>query len=80
VPTSTLVACITSQMDVEDIEVTDTSAGCGVMYKITVVSEEFEGVSRIQRHKMVHDVLGENMRILHGVTIEASTPSENDDL
>lgn len=47
-------------------------------YSVTVVSGEFAGLSRIQRHKMVYDALGDLLESdIHAVRIKALTQSEH---
>lgn len=46
-------------------------------FSVTVVSEKFEGLARVARHRMVYDALkplfGEG---LHALAIKAKTPTE----
>lgn len=45
--------------------------------RVRVVSPDFAGKSRIQRHRMVNDLLqGEIARGLHAIAIEAKAPGE----
>ena len=46
-------------------------------FDITVVSAEFEGRSRIQRHRMVYDALSHLLATdIHALRIKALTPAE----
>ncbi len=46
-------------------------------FDVTIVSEEFEGQSRIQRHRMVYDALTELLATdIHALRIRALAPSE----
>lgn len=46
-------------------------------YKLIVVSAVFEGCSRIQRHRMVYNVVNsEFSNNLHALAIQAYTPAE----
>ena len=46
-------------------------------FDVTIVSEDFEGQSRIQRHRMVYDALTELLATdIHALRIRALTPSE----
>ncbi len=48
-------------------------------FRVSIVSERFEGVSRVKRHRLVYDALGEEMRRdIHALAIEAFTPGEWD--
>ena len=49
----------------------------GGHYTVTLVSERFEGLSRVARHRLVYDSLGPLMRAgIHALAIEARTPDE----
>ena len=46
-------------------------------FDVTIVSESFAGQNRIQRHRMVYDVLTELLATdIHALRIKAFTPSE----
>lgn len=52
----------------------------GGHYQVHVVSEDFAGRGRLQRHRLVYDAIGEAMRddCIHALSIEALTPAEAD--
>lgn len=46
-------------------------------YRLTIVSDRFEGLNRIARHRLVYDCLREMMQgEIHALTIIAVAPSE----
>jgi BolA protein len=46
-------------------------------FEVTIVSEKFEGVRRVARHRLVYDALGEFMDSdIHALRINAFSPSE----
>lgn len=46
-------------------------------FNITMVSEKFAGVSRLQRHRLVNEVLAEELAgPVHALSIRASAPGE----
>ncbi len=46
-------------------------------FRVTIVTEEFAGLSRIQRHRRVYAALGNLMQSdIHALTIQAFTPEE----
>lgn len=46
-------------------------------FKVTVVSDAFEGKSRIERHMLVNEALAEELRgPIHMLQIKATTPAE----
>ncbi|MDZ7688156.1 MAG: BolA family protein [Halobacteriales archaeon] len=49
----------------------------GDHFGLVVVSEEFDGMSRVERHRAVYDALGDAMGgEIHAVEIRAQTPEE----
>ena len=42
--------------------------------KVTVVSSAFEGTNRVKQHRMVQEVIKDEVAQLHGLNIIASTP------
>ena len=70
----------------ELIEIVDDSAAHaghagntgGGHYNVTIVSQEFEGKSLVQRHQLVYKALGDMMKdAIHALGINALTPNEN---
>jgi len=41
-----------------------------------VVSDKFEGVPLLKRHRMVNDVLVEEMKLIHALTMKTWTPAQ----
>tara|TARA_R110001606_G_scaffold399310_1_gene584773 strand:+ start:102271 stop:102543 length:273 start_codon:yes stop_codon:yes gene_type:complete len=49
----------------------------GSHYTVTIVSEAFNGLSLIKRHRLVYDAVGELMtNDIHALSIQAKTPAE----
>ncbi len=58
-----------SQARVEDL------TGGGDHFRAEVVSDRFDGLSRIQQHKLVYDVFGDEVGgAIHALSIKTSTP------
>lgn len=52
-------------------------AGSESHFKVVVVSTQFEGKSLIQRHRMVNQTLGEELKtLIHALSIQAKTPEQ----
>lgn len=52
-------------------------AGDGQHFEAVVVSEEFAGKSRVQRHQRVYQTLGDRMREeIHALSMKTFTPQE----
>ena len=50
----------------------------GVHFEATVIAEDFEGKSTLQRHRMVYATLGEAMgREIHALGLTTLTPGES---
>lgn len=43
--------------------------GCGSMYAIEISSKSFEGTSIVKQHRMVNDVLKEEIKGMHGLQV-----------
>jgi stress-induced morphogen len=57
-----------------DVSVTDTTGG-GDHFRAEIVSERFEGLTRIQQHKLIYDVFGAEVGgPIHALSIKTSTP------
>ena len=51
--------------------------GDGHHFRVTVVSDEFEGLSRIERHRRVNEVFqGELGGRIHALSMSCQTPEE----
>jgi acid stress-induced BolA-like protein IbaG/YrbA len=66
-------AGIESGLDCERLEV----EGDGQHFQALIVSKLFEGKSRVQRHQLVYQALGERMREeIHALSMKTLTPAE----
>jgi BolA protein len=53
------------------------AASGGGHFRLRIVSDQFENYSRIARHRLVYDCLGDMMQTeIHALAITALTPSE----
>lgn len=60
-----------------EVEVEDLTGG-GDHFRAEVVSERFEGLSRIEQHKLVYDVFGHEIGgAIHALSLKTSTPGGN---
>eukprot|EP01017_Pseudomicrothorax_dubius_P044319 TRINITY_DN747_c0_g1_i1.p1 TRINITY_DN747_c0_g1~~TRINITY_DN747_c0_g1_i1.p1 ORF type:complete len:111 (-),score=26.37 TRINITY_DN747_c0_g1_i1:53-385(-) len=64
---------LVEKLNAKVAEVVDTSGGCGEMYKIRVESPQFEGKTRIEQHRMVQELLKEQLKNAHGFNISTSS-------
>ncbi|KAI7343871.1 hypothetical protein KC354_g15438 [Hortaea werneckii] len=56
------------------LEVQDISGGCGSMYALDIVSEQFKGLPVIKQHRLVNKVLGEEVKKWHGLQMKTKAP------
>jgi stress-induced morphogen len=57
-----------------DVRVDDTTGG-GDHFRAEIVSDRFEGLSRIQQHKLIYDVFGDEVGgAIHALSIKTTTP------
>ena len=58
-----------SQATVEDL------TGGGDHFRAEVVSDQFAGLSRIQQHKLIYDVFGDEIGgAIHALSLKTTTP------
>ncbi|RIA94707.1 bola protein, partial [Glomus cerebriforme] len=51
------------------LNVEDISGGCGSMYAIEISSEAFKGLSVIKQHRLVNDLLQDDIKKMHGIRV-----------
>ena len=56
------------------VKVQDISGGCGSMYALDIVSAQFKGLPIIKQHRLVNQVLGDEMKKWHGVQMKTKAP------
>ncbi len=58
-----------------EVSVVDTTGG-GDHFRTEVVSDRFEGLTRIQQHKLIYDVFGDEVGgAIHALSIKTQTPA-----
>jgi stress-induced morphogen len=69
----------TSSLSPASVSVEDVSGGCGQHFKITVVSSSFDGIRLLERHRLIHNVIGaEDMAAIHALQLKCLTPAQQD--
>ena len=58
------------------LEVIDESGGCGAKLRVLIVSSQFDGLSLLDRHRLVNTTLKEELPLLHALSISAKTPAQ----
>ncbi|XP_055954017.1 bolA-like protein 2 [Argiope bruennichi] len=64
------------ELEATFVSVEDMSDGCGAKFNAIVVTPKFEGVPLLQRHRMVNEVLKEEMNSIHAFTQKTLTPEQ----
>ncbi|KMS93461.1 hypothetical protein BVRB_031250 [Beta vulgaris subsp. vulgaris] len=68
--------CLQRALDPSVLIVNDVSDGCGAKFEIVVVSEKFQGIKLLERHRMVQGSLGDVMGKIHALTIKSWTADQ----
>jgi stress-induced morphogen len=67
---------IASALPGAEVRVEDLTGG-GDHFRAEIVSDRFEGLSRIEQHKLVYDVFGDEIGgAIHALSIKTSTPQQ----
>ena len=76
-------AYFVTKQDVEDklkksikfskLDVIDTSGGCGTSFQIKIKSEEFNGKNLIAQHRIINDILKEELKDIHSLQLKTET-------
>lgn len=57
------------QFSPKKLDVRDVSGGCGSMFAILVESEKFKGIPMIKQHRLVNEVLKDEIAKWHGLQL-----------
>jgi stress-induced morphogen len=55
-------------------QVEDISGGCGSMYAVAITADKFKGLPVIKQHRLVNEVLGEDIKSWHGIQLRTKAP------
>ncbi|GAA5959358.1 hypothetical protein JCM8115_000087 [Rhodotorula mucilaginosa] len=56
------------------VDVQDVSGGCGSFYAISVEHESFKGLTMIKQHRLVNDLLKDDIKDMHGLQLKTKAP------
>ncbi|GAA5910000.1 Bol3p [Sporobolomyces salmoneus] len=56
------------------VKVQDVSGGCGSFYAIQIEHESFRGLNTIKQHRIVNQVLKDEIKGMHGLQLKTSAP------
>ncbi|XP_023230766.1 bolA-like protein 2 [Centruroides vittatus] len=65
-----------TELETTHVEVEDLSDGCGAKFNALIVTSKFDGKPLLQRHRMVNEVLKEEMKVIHAFTQKTLTPEQ----
>ncbi|WWC90483.1 uncharacterized protein L201_005419 [Kwoniella dendrophila CBS 6074] len=65
-----------SKMQIDFLEFIDTSGNCGSSYSVTIVSPDFNKKMTLARHKLVNQILSEEIAQLHAFSQKTLTPEQ----
>uniref|UniRef100_A0A6B2F436 BolA family member 2 n=2 Tax=Bothriechis TaxID=44726 RepID=A0A6B2F436_BOTNI len=64
-------------LEAEHVEVEDTTPGrCATSFKVLVVSPFFRGKALLQRHRLVNELLSEELKLIHAFEQRTLTPEQ----
>ena len=69
---SSLERMLLDRLSASSARVTDESGGCGSSYHVKVVSKTFDNLSKLKQHRMVQDVLKDDIKKWHAIRIDTS--------
>ncbi|KAI5959838.1 uncharacterized protein KGF55_005070 [Candida pseudojiufengensis] len=58
------------EFDPTNLKVQDVSGGCGSMFAIFVESNKFKGLPMIKQHRLVNDILKDEIKKWHGLQLK----------
>lgn len=58
------------------LSVNDISGGCGSMFAINIVSDRFKGLTTIKQHRLVNEILKDDINQWHGLQLKTSAKKD----
>ncbi|KAM3722954.1 Protein BOLA2 [Dirofilaria immitis] len=55
------------------LDIEDFSDGCGLKFRLIIVSDSFDNKSTLESHRLVYDALKEEMQAIHALEIKTYT-------
>jgi len=63
---------LNDKLDPSALAVQDVSGGCGEFYHLQVSSKAFKGMTMIKQHRLVQQILKEEIKGFHGIQLQTS--------
>ncbi|XP_050422203.1 bolA-like protein 2 [Adelges cooleyi] len=67
---------LTDKLDASYVSVHDDSDGCGAKFSVIVVSDRFVGKPLLQRHRMVNEILSDELKEIHAFSQKTLTTEQ----
>jgi stress-induced morphogen len=61
---------LTQKLKIDQLEVVDTSGNCGSSFMIKIKSPDFQGKSVIAQHRMVNEILKDDLKDIHALQLK----------
>ncbi|KAH0839617.1 bola-like protein, partial [Lanmaoa asiatica] len=71
----TIVAKLIEHFSPSELAVQDVSGGCGSFFAIKIASDAFKGLSTVKQHKLVTEILKQEIQGIHGLQV---SPRQNE--
>ncbi|KIJ25234.1 hypothetical protein M422DRAFT_216908 [Sphaerobolus stellatus SS14] len=71
-----LEQALRNALPISHLEIVDQSSGCGESYGVLIVSEAFEGKMTLARHRMVNELLKDQIAQMHAFSQKTLTPKQ----
>ncbi|KAK8854673.1 hypothetical protein IAR55_003412 [Kwoniella newhampshirensis] len=65
-----------SKLKIDFVEFIDTSGNCGSSFSVTIVSPDFAKKMTLARHKLVNQILADEIAELHAFSQKTLTPEQ----
>ncbi|KAF8464813.1 bola protein [Gautieria morchelliformis] len=71
-----LEQALRNALPISHLEIIDQSSGCGESYAVLIVSESFEGKMTLARHRMINELLKDQIVQMHAFSQKTLTPKQ----
>jgi len=73
---STLEEILRRKLNASHVDVQDMSGGCGQSFEVIIVSPDFKGKTTLARHRLVNNMLKDEIAKVHAWTQKCYTEEE----
>ncbi|KAL1923640.1 uncharacterized protein VTP21DRAFT_8620 [Calcarisporiella thermophila] len=76
ITSESLHQALIERLEAQHVEVVDTSGGCGQSFEVVIVSPRFEGKTTLARHRLVNEVMKDEIAQIHAFSQKTYTPAQ----